>query len=87
MTELTPLQSRLCEALRQVGASAPDPRIGMLVGGMTKHLTRQPVPDEDIASALEWVKSLVDSVLQHEPTEVPALPELTTPLDLSDTGV
>jgi hypothetical protein len=43
----------------------------MLVSGFVKHLTRNPIPDEDIRASLEWVKSLVDSVLDR--TEVPEL--------------
>jgi len=49
---------------------------------MTKHLTRQPVPDVDIRTALEWVKGLVDTVLADAPVKVEDIPELTGPLNL-----
>ena len=58
----TPLQSRLSDAIRQIGSQAPDPRLTVLMGGLSKHLANSPLPDQEIQAMLNWLQNLVTYV-------------------------
>ena len=65
--ELTPLASRLCMALRHIGAQ--DERLSMVARGFEKHLRKHPLEDEDIVQGLSMVRAMVDAILADTVTE------------------
>ena len=63
LSVLSPLQTRLCDglmSLTQVGLPA---QASLMVGGMVKHLRRNPMPDSEIRSSLEWLQGMLSTIL------------------------
>ena len=58
---LTPLASRLCDALESIGDTVP--QAAMVTLAVRKQLTRNPVADDEIASSLVWVQEMIHSIL------------------------
>jgi hypothetical protein len=58
---LTPLASRLCDALESIGDTVP--QAAMVVMAVRKSMLKNPVSDDEISAALMWVEEMIRSIL------------------------
>lgn len=58
---LTPLASRLCDALESIGNTVP--QAAMVTMAVRKTLVRSPISDDEIAGSLLWVQEMIHSIL------------------------
>lgn len=59
-SNLTPLAARLCEALDHVAST--DQRLAVIVKAFARHLRKNPVPDDAILAALDWIEAMAQGV-------------------------
>lgn len=87
-SNLTPLAARLCEALDHVAST--DQRLAVIVKAFARHLRKNPVPDDAILAALDWIEAMAQGVRtgsviplpdSDSDTDDPAIPSETGELD------
>lgn len=64
-SNLTPLAARLCEALDHVAST--DQRLAVIVKAFARHLRKNPVPDDAILAALDWIEAMAQGVRTGQP--------------------
>jgi hypothetical protein len=81
------MQHRFFQSLEEIARTSP-PKVGVVVGGFGKHLSRSPISDAELSDALEWARRLIDHVLGGEDanTEQSDSPESVGPGD-PDRGI
>lgn len=61
---LTPLATRLCDALDAIGETMP--QIAMVALAVRKQMAKSPIPDVEIAASLMWVETMIGGILAQE---------------------
>lgn len=59
-SNLSPLAQRLSLALEHIAGS--DPRLAMISRAFAKHLRKNPIADDELLAALDWVEAMVTMV-------------------------
>lgn len=68
---LTPLATRLCDALETLATSSP--QLAFVSSAMRKQMARSPIGDEEILSSLAWVQEMIQAVIVGQPEDLEAL--------------